>query len=132
MMKTLKTNKEIGDYGEKIAARYLRLHGYSVKERNWRAGHLEIDIIASNAHDVAFVEVKTRSYTQSNLQQLPPPKRAVDAEKQRLTRSAAQKYLRWHPTGKQPRMDVIEISLLKKEDAPKYKVAKIHHIKAAF
>lgn len=131
-MKTLKTHKEIGDYGERVAARYLFLHGYAIKERNWRTGHLEIDVIASNASDIAFVEVKTRSYTKNKWEALPPPKRAVDAEKQRLTRSAAQAYMRSHPSKKQPRMDVIEIFLLKSEDAPKYKVARIHHIKAAF
>ena len=131
-MKTLKTQKEIGDYGERIAVRYLRLHGYTVRERNWRAGHLELDVIASNLRDIAFVEVKTRSYTKETLHIAPPPKSAVNTEKQRLTRAAARRYMYLHPTRKQPRMDVIEISLLKIEDAPKYKVAEIHHIKAAY
>ena len=131
-MKTLKTHKEIGDYGERIAARYLLLRGYAIKERNWRTGHMEVDLIAANLADIAFVEVKTRSYTSKEWEMLPPPKRAVDGEKQRLIRLAAQKYMRAHPSGKQPRMDVIEVSLLKKEDAPKYKVVKVHHIKAAF
>ncbi len=131
-MKTLKTQKEIGEYGERIAVRYLLLHGYLIKERNWRTGHLEIDVIASNLSDLAFVEVKTRSYTKDTIHTAPPPKSAVRAEKKRLTRMAARQYLRFHPTRKQPRMDVLEISLIKDPTAPKYKVASIHHIKAAY
>ena len=57
-----RTTKEIGDYGEKKAVHYLRWHGYTVKERNWRVGKCEIDIIANTWRDIVFVEVKTRSY----------------------------------------------------------------------
>ena len=42
-MQTNKTTKEIGNFGERMAVRYLRLHGYTVKERNWRSGHMEIE-----------------------------------------------------------------------------------------
>ena len=131
-MKPIETTKQIGDYGEKIAVRYLRLHGYTVKERNWRTGHLELDIVASTWRELVFAEVKTRTYTKDSLQDAPPPKNAVRAEKQRLTRQAAQKYLYEHPTKKQPRMDVIEVWLLKENDSSKPKIAKIHHIKAAY
>ena len=131
-MKKLETTKQIGDFGERIATRYLRLHGYAIKERNWRAGHMEIDIIASNRKDVAFVEVKTRTYTEESMQETPPPKTAVRAEKQRLTRLAARSYLLDHPSKKQPRMDVIEVWLLKSTTSEKLRVAKINHIKAAY
>ena len=131
-MKPIETKKQIGDYGEKIAVRHLRLHGYTIKERNWRAGHLELDIVASTWKEIAFVEVKTRTYTSASMQSAPPPGHAVNAEKQRLTRQAARKYLLAHPTKKQPRMDVIEIWLLKENEVSKIKVAKIHHIKAAY
>jgi len=131
-MKTIETKKQIGDYGEKLAVRYLRFHGYTVKERNWRTGHMELDIIASTWREIVFVEVKTRTYTKDSLQSAPPPKHSVHAEKQRLTRQAARRYLYQNPTKKQPRMDVIEIWLLKENDSSKIKVAKIHHIKAAY
>lgn len=131
-MKQLNHNQEIGRLGEKIAVHYLRLHGYTVKERNWRSGHWELDIIASTWRDIVFAEVKTRTYTEETIHQAPPPKRAVNAEKQRLTRAAARRYLSEHPTKKQPRMDVIEIWLLKTQDPSKPKLAKIHHIKAAY
>ena len=130
-MKTLKTTAEIGAYGERIAVRYLRLHGYTVKARNWRVGHLELDVIAENLRDLAFVEVKTRAYTVLD-DFSRPPKSAVNTEKQRLTRQAARRYLSQFPTKKQPRMDVLEVSLLKKEGTQKYRIAGIHHIKAAY
>ena len=131
-MQTIENTKQIGDFGERIAVRYLRLHGYTVKERNWRSGHMEVDIIATNLRTVAFVEVKTRTYTKETLETAPPPGNAVKSEKQRLTRRAAKDYLWQNPTQKQPRMDVIEIWLMRDENTDKIKVAKINHIKAAY
>ena len=93
---------------------------------------MEIDIIAANISTIAFVEVKTRTYTKEALAFAPPPGNAVGSEKQRLTRKAAKDYL-WHnPTKKQPRMDVIEVWLVRDEKTDKVNVAKINHIKAAY
>ena len=131
-MQTNKTTKEIGNFGERMAVRYLRWRGYTVKERNWRSGHMEIDIIAANFSTIAFVEVKARTYSRETLDVAPPPGNAVKSEKQRLTRKAAKDYLWQHPTQKQPRMDVIEVWLVHDEKTDKTKVAKINHIKAAY
>ena len=49
-----------GAAGERIASEYLELAGCRVIERNYRTGHLEIDIIAADGDCLAFVEVKTR------------------------------------------------------------------------
>ena len=49
-----------GMIGERIAADYLRLKGYTIIDRNYRYGHLEIDLIAARRGSLAFVEVKTR------------------------------------------------------------------------
>ena len=89
---SLDTTKEIGDFGERIAVHYLRLRGYTVKERNWRAGKAELDIIASTLRRIVFVEVKTRSYEPEELDLAPPPSGAVNADKKRLTRGAARAY----------------------------------------
>lgn len=126
------TTKEIGDFGEKRAVHYLRLRGYTVKERNWRHGKGELDIIASTPKTIAFIEVKTRSYTAETTELAPPPGNAVRADKKRLTRQTAQAYLHQHPTKKSPRMDVIEIFLKKDETQKKPKVLKINHIKGAY
>ena len=131
-MQTSETTKQIGNFGERIAVRHLRLHGYTVKERNWRSGHMEIDIIAANFKTLAFVEVKTRTYTKETIHEAPPPSSAVKSEKQRLTRRAAKDYLWQHPTKKKPRMDVIEVWLIRDETNDKTKIAKINHIKAAY
>ena len=131
-MQTNKTTKQIGDFGERMAVRYLRLRGYTVKERNWRSGHMEIDIIATTLKTVAFVEVKTRTYTEDTIQTSPPPGSAVKSEKQRLTRRAARDYLWQHPTKKQPRMDVLEVWLIRDETSQKTKVSQIRHLKAAY
>ncbi|MBQ7347960.1 MAG: YraN family protein [Clostridia bacterium] len=124
--------KEIGDFGETKAVHYLRLHGYTVKERNWHAGKCEIDIIASTLRDIVFAEVKTRTYSKEEIDTAPPPRMAVHAEKQRLTRQAARAYLCKYPTKKRPRMDVIEVWLLQSADGKRPKVFKIYHIKAAY
>ena len=39
-------HNEIGHLGENAACEYLVQHGYRIRERNWRLGNIEIDIIA--------------------------------------------------------------------------------------
>jgi putative endonuclease len=36
----------LGVRGEEMAADWLRQHGYTIRDRNWRSGRTEIDIIA--------------------------------------------------------------------------------------
>ena len=50
----------LGRAAEALAAAYLERRGWTILERNWRAGHREIDLIAGRAGIVAFVEVKAR------------------------------------------------------------------------
>lgn len=51
----------IGSAGENAAARLLEKASMHVLERNWRHGHLELDIVCQDADTIVFVEVKTRS-----------------------------------------------------------------------
>ena len=81
--------RELGKLGEDIACEWLKQHGHIVLERNWRSGHLEIDIISQDPAGIHFVEVKTR---QKNVQA--PPQLNVDRNKQRRIARAAQAYLR--------------------------------------
>ena len=50
-----------GKTGEDAATAYLCESGYTLLERNWRAKHLELDIICTSGDEVIFAEVKTRS-----------------------------------------------------------------------
>ena len=57
----IKTKKALlGRYGEKMARRYLRRHGYRIIKKNFVADSHEIDIIAADdlEKQVTFYEVK--------------------------------------------------------------------------
>jgi len=51
---------QIGRRGEEVACRFLAGRGQQVIDRNYRCGHLEIDIITLDGNGVHFVEVKSR------------------------------------------------------------------------
>ena len=78
----------LGRKGEDIACRYLEGMGHTILERNWRSGHLEIDIISVNPEGIHFVEVKTR---RRNMQA--PPQENVGKKKQGRIVKASLGYL---------------------------------------
>src|SRR5689334_15535796 len=52
----------IGVRGEKLAARYLRRHGFRILYRNFRGRRGgEIDLVCRDGDTLVFVEVKTRT-----------------------------------------------------------------------
>ena len=53
-------HNELGREGEDEALLYLTQKGYTLLARNWRSGHLEIDIVAEWFGEIVFVEVKPR------------------------------------------------------------------------
>ncbi|APH14262.1 nuclease-related domain protein [Clostridium sporogenes] len=53
-------NKDIGSFGEAIAADYIKNCGYIILEKNFRCKLGEIDIIAKDKNFIVFIEVKTR------------------------------------------------------------------------
>ena len=55
--------RSLGQYGERLAARYLGDLGMQVLERNWRCEHGEIDLIALDGDCLVVCEVKTRRST---------------------------------------------------------------------
>ncbi len=57
-------NKVSGNKGEDIAARFLVKKGYRVLFQNFRTKNGEIDIIATHANTLIFIEVKTRLTTE--------------------------------------------------------------------
>lgn len=56
---SLKTRKEIGALGERVAAEYLRRRGFSIKDRNVVRKTGELDLVAKKGETLHFVEVKS-------------------------------------------------------------------------
>ncbi len=96
--------KEIGDAGEELARLYLMEQGYTILERNWQFGHLEIDIIALKDNTLAFVEVKTRAS-----ESFGEPQTAVNKQKQKNIIRAANSYILRNGYTHEARFDIISI-----------------------
>ena len=98
--------KILGRSGEDRAATYLADQGYVVLERNYRAPHGEIDLIAMENGMVVFVEVKTRTTNAYGA-----PELAVNPRKQEHMVRAALGYLKFKKLHQMPcRFDVVAIS----------------------
>ena len=118
---------ELGRIGEAVAAQYMESKGFRVVSRNYRTGHLELDLVCENGTHLVFVEVKTRTSLGAP-SRYGRPARAVDDQKKRRLCDAAEGYLREHPSFKRKRIDVVEVYLTDTgELAPKG----VHHIENA-
>ena len=56
----MKVRKELGDWGERLAADYLRRQGYIIRDTKFRCPVGEIDIVAEKGQYLVFVEVRTK------------------------------------------------------------------------
>ena len=119
-----RSTREIGAYGEKAAAKFLKKKGYKIKKMNFLSTHGEIDIIAENKNCLVFVEVKSRKNSEENFSKYGLPCEAVNREKQKHIVYTARHYLNLFPTKKEMRFDVIEVYLGDKIE--------INHIENAF
>lgn len=98
-------NKEIGHFGESIAAQYLEKMGCEILDRNFCCRMGEIDIVAKEKDVIVFVEVKTRQSDNLGL-----PREAIDKEKIKHMRRAASVYmLANHLQDMEVRFDVMEV-----------------------
>ncbi len=79
---------ELGRRGEDVACEFLTGKGHTIVQRNFRAGHLEIDIISLDRNGVHFVEVKSRVAPVAV-----SPEENVTAAKQKKVADAALRYL---------------------------------------
>lgn len=84
---------KIGRMAEDLACEYLIRHGHTIVERNWRSGHLEVDIVSLDGAGIHFVEVKGRVAPVQAA-----PEENVGYLKQRRIVTAAKRYL--HSKGK--------------------------------
>lgn len=117
------TTKEIGDYGERVAARYLENKGYEIIDCNFRMKMGEIDIIAESDATTVFVEVKTRK---SNI--YGEPSEYVNGKKQEHIKKTAMVYMK--STDMDVRFDVIEVMYELRYG--EMEITKINHIEGAF
>lgn len=100
-------HNDIGKFGEDIAANVLTQKGLKIRERNWRLGHLEMDIIAEDRQTIVFSEVKTRTTLFGDK----TPAAYVDEAKKRHIVAAANAYVKHHRIEKSVRFDIIGILL---------------------
>ena len=85
----MKTDRAVvGRKGEEEASQYLTRLGHKILARNWRGGHLELDIVTLKGNELHFVEVKSRVAPV-----MAEPQRNVGREKQRRMVAAAQAFL---------------------------------------
>ena len=113
----------MGNYGEQVAAAWLRSKGCTILARNFRGPRKgEVDIVARAHKVLLFVEVKTRREG-SKIRGLD----AVGKDKQVLIERGANAWLKRLGTRNLPwRFDVIEVHV---EEGKK---PRITHVKDAF
>ena len=97
-------SRQLGSWGEKKAAAYLKHRGYRIVCMNYSCRFGEIDIIARKSKFIVFTEVKLRkndSFAEA--------REFVTRAKQERILTTAEYYLAENDCGLQPRFDVIEI-----------------------
>ena len=113
-------NVEIGIKGEILALEYLVSLEYELIDKNWRTGHLEIDLIMKQKGILVFVEVKSRKNNYFGF-----PEQAVSHSKQKRLTHAANMYIEQNEYPGEIRFDIISISNILIKPS-------IFHIKDAF
>ena len=90
-------NRRLGQWGEEVAAQYLREKGYSVLANDWRSQHRDIDLVCADGGTIVFVDLSS-------------PEDAIDAEKMRNLRAAFYHYLHQHRWIDHPfRFDIVTV-----------------------
>ncbi len=81
-------NIYIGKQGEQIAEEYFIKNNCEILEKNFRAGHGEIDLIVKENDTILFVEVKTRTNTNFGT-----PIESITEKKINILKETANRYL---------------------------------------
>ena len=98
--------RTLGEYGERLAERYLTERGMAVIDRNWRCARGELDLVAWDGDCLVFCEVKTRRTTAFGA-----PVEAITRAKQMRIRRLAARWLEDGAPGpaKEIRFDVASV-----------------------
>lgn len=94
-------NAAVGDYGERVAARFLADAGLVVLDRNWRCVLGELDLVARDGPTLVACEVKTR-----RIPTVEHPLAAVTPDKAERLRRLAERWIAEHPGLAVPGCDV--------------------------
>ncbi|SUO95136.1 YraN family protein [Suttonella ornithocola] len=106
MLKKLAPHLLRGQYGEKLAAQYLKKQGLHIVTKNYRTRLGEIDLIAKDKETIVFVEVRLRQ-AQAPISAA----QSITAAKQRKWKAAATQYIQAHyPSFPDCRFDAILIT----------------------
>lgn len=99
--------KQLGSWGEGVAALHLEAKGYRIVQRNWRCARGEIDLVAQTGETLVFVEVKTRRG-----RAMGTPEEGVTPHKARKLLELGQHYLYEHDLDDVDwRIDLIAVEL---------------------
>jgi putative endonuclease len=93
-----------GALSEKIALEYLLSLGFVLRDKNWRAGHKEIDLIMESPNYLHIVEVRSLRAPALIL-----PQNSVKRGKQKLLIMAASSYVRKKRILKDVSFDIVSI-----------------------
>ena len=97
--------RALGEYGERLAERYLVDHGLAVVDRNWRCARGDIVLVVRDGDCLVLCEVKTR-----RTERFGAPIEAVDGRKTARLRRLAAAWLQAHDEHpSRIRIDVIGI-----------------------
>lgn len=119
----MKRHLQLGRAGEMLACSFLKSNGYQVIVQNWRAEHLELDIICLKESQLIFVEVKTARFSIGFF-----PEMNLTFRKQQHIRQAAAIFFHQNPQydGLSARFDVVAITIYLGRNP------EIYHIEDAF
>ncbi len=98
-------NNELGRWGEQLVCDKLTAEGYAIVARNWHMNQYEIDLIAINEGEIAFIEVKTREDDDGG-----DPLDAITPKKIRHMVASANVFLDTLDLRRSPRFDVCGIT----------------------
>lgn len=119
-------NKNVGDFGERVATEYLISHGYRILHKNYFCRFGELDIVALDGDCLTFIEVKTRTSFKYGA-----PEYAVNYWKQRHLKISARCYMEHYRMNECfARFDVVEVFVKNADNT--FVVDKVNVIKNAF
>lgn len=108
---------ETGRRGEDLAIQFLTDRGLRLLDRNYRAGHRELDVVmlSSDRRRLHIIEVKSLNGALSG-----EPYERVDTKKRRFMISAAGAYLKEKKLDCEVQFDIVSIILNKEESDIQY------------